>query len=228
MRLKGLTYVVTVLSLLVPGELFPEKPADWSRRLLVYRQDNGPAYCVTQTRDQNRLSIAYQYGNQNHQVSEVRCIRDLKTGRLQSCEIFSQGGSRRYEFSEKHVQVTRPGGGFSTHRLTTAAHPQLLDAVCAFVAGGRDFQEVSYISQAESFATQGFVMTHEGRQIITTPAGTFECSKVKLTLDSRLGALFFRLDFLVAEDSRYPYIVKGRTSRGGDFQLVAIDRQEEK
>lgn len=228
MRLKRFAYVLTAVSLLVPGNLFPEKPADWSRRQLAYRQVNGPAYCVTQTRDEQRLTIAYQYGKENQDSRDVRCVRDLKNGRLHSCESLSEEGSRRYEFSEKDVTVTLPGGRVSTHRLQTAAHPQLLDAICAFVASRRDSQEVAYISQAESFGTQGFLMTREGREMVTTPAGTFECSKVKVTLNSRIGALFFRLDFLVAGDSQYPYIVKGRTWRGGDFQLVGINQQEEK
>jgi hypothetical protein len=183
---------------------------------------------VTQTREEHRLTILYRYGQEIPESGDVRCVRNLKTGRLESCETFLHGGLRRYEFAEKEVKVTLPGGRASTHRLTTIAHPQLLDAICAFVAGGSDSQKILYISQAESFGTQGFVMTREGRERVTTPAGKFECFKVKLTLDSRIGALFFRLDFLVASDGQYPYVVKGHTSGGGDFQLVGIDSQEEK
>jgi len=250
MKEKTIRYLVTALLLMAPHDLFAETPAATSTRHLRYRQDNGPAYRVTQTREEDRLTILYQYGKeipdssaagfrrgsppnspQNgeslnrglHQAPDVRCVRNLKTGRLESCETFFHKGSRRYEFAGKEVKVTLPGGRLSTHRVTTVAHPQLLDAICAFVASGRDSQEVLYISQAESFGTQGFVMTREGRERVTTPAGTFECFKVKLTLDSRIGALFFRLDFLVAGDGHYPYIVKGHTSSGGEFQLVGID-----
>lgn len=223
MKLKTVAYLITSVSLLIPGDLFPERMAGWSTRQLTYRQDNGPAYRVSQTRDERRLTIGYRYGSESRQPPDVSCVRTLKTGRLESCETFSQGGGRRYEFGEKEVKVTLPGGRVSNHPLTTLAHPQLLDAVCAFVASGRDSQKVLYISQAESFSTQGFVMSREGRETVTTPAGTFECSKVKLVLDSRIASFFFRLDFLVASDGLYPYIVKGRTSSGGDFQLVGIE-----
>jgi len=224
MKTARIANTLTVLLLLTAGESFAQKPGGWSARRLIYRQEIGSEYRVTQTRDGRALRIRYQYDDKGNQgLPEVSCLRSLETGRLESCEALHRGGLRRYQFTDEEVKVTLSGGRVSTHRLTATAHPQLLDAICAFVASGSESQKVLYIAQgSESFSTQGFVMSREGRQTSTTPAGKLECVKVKLALDFPMG-LFFRLDFLVAPDRDYPYIVQGRTTTGGNFQLIRIE-----
>jgi hypothetical protein len=216
-------FAAAVFILLLLGSLHAQESAKGNARQFVYRQQNAPDYRVIYSRDGQGLMIAYRFGDQSRYQKDVSCRRDIATGSLDWCETFPPGGVRRYEFAPKAVRVTQPDGRASVHPLDAVAHPELLDAVCAFVATGGASQRVLYLSQDnDSFSTQGFVMSRGREEKATTPAGTFPCVQVKLALDFPIG-LFFSLDFLVARDVEYPFVVKGRTTSGGDFQLVGIE-----
>ncbi len=181
-------------------------------RVFVYRQQRGPDYRVNVIREPDRYAVSYRYGEQRAYQRDSEVVRD-GSGLLVSCVLPRTGGERRYDYVAGSVTVAQPGRPASTHTIETGAHPELLDAICAFVATGKDRERVLYIFDRETFATQVFVMSRRGTETATTPAGTFDCVKVKLALGFRAG-LFFSLDFLVAMDDVYPFVVTGRTRTG--------------
>jgi hypothetical protein len=192
-----------------------------ARRQFIYRQEKGSEYRVVQAREGARLTVQYLYADQKSYQNDGLYVRNLSTGQLESCELVRPAGTRRYEFTPTQVTVTRPGKAASTHSIARGAHPELLDAICAFVATGKASERVLYVFNSDSFRTQGFEMKRIGTRQVATTAGTFDCVVVRLSLDFPAG-LFFSLEILVAPDAEYPFVVSGRTTTGGAFQLVQI------